>query len=199
MEAHIGRWCRVVHPYPCLWPSRVTPLAQSARLPGNGPIVRASSYWPQIRDVVQPPGTAIHRSRPPLGLLLYAAARDGRLVWQSANEFAVIEPPIGRIDDWARSDAGRTWLVRLDRRWENVMFGAPPLLVMLLSVPVAFIPMIGVLCALTLVAMAVLYLVLQMAVGVVRLLGQFRASPEGSARGVPLDYHALPWVRSRRL
>jgi hypothetical protein len=54
--------------------------------------VRASPYWREARDVVRPRGTGIHRSRLPLTLLLYTAARDGRLVWRTADEFALLSP-----------------------------------------------------------------------------------------------------------
>ena len=147
--------------------------------------VRVTPCWPQVRDVVRPPGVGIHRSRPPLGLLLYAAARDGRLVWRSADEFAVLEPPIARGSEWSSSDAGRTWLGRLDRWWDQLVFGVPPFLLLVLSLPTAFVPVAGPLVALLLVGIALLYVLVQMAAGLVpRLLRRMRGTSEDNARGL---------------
>jgi nucleoside phosphorylase len=147
--------------------------------------VRATPWWPQVRDVVRPPGVGVHRSRPPLGLLLHAAARDGRLVWRSADEFALIEPPIARGKEWASSDAGRTWLGRLDRWWDHLVFGVPPFLLLVVSVPVAFVPVVGLLVALLLVGIALLYILVQMVAGlIVGSLRRMRGTSEDSARGL---------------
>ncbi|GAA1636666.1 hypothetical protein [Actinoplanes couchii] len=147
--------------------------------------VRATPFWRQVRDTVRPPGVAIHRSRPPLGLLLYAAARDGRLVWRSADEFALLEPPIARGREWAGSDAGRTWSGRLDRWWDHLVFGVPPVLLLVLSVPTSFVPQVGKLLALLLVGVALLYISGQMTVGLIpRTLRRMRGTPDDSARGL---------------
>jgi nucleoside phosphorylase len=147
--------------------------------------VRATPFWPQVRDAVRPPGVGIHRSRPPLGLLLYAAARDGRLVWRSADEFALLEPPIARSREWASSDAGRTWLSRLDRWWDHLVFGVPPLLLLVLSVPVSLVPQAGPLLAILLVCVALLYVATQMTFGLIpRSLRRMRSSSDDSARGL---------------
>ncbi|PRX15875.1 5'-methylthioadenosine/S-adenosylhomocysteine nucleosidase family protein [Actinoplanes italicus] len=147
--------------------------------------VRATALWPQVRDAVRPPGVGIHRSRPPLGLLLYAAARDGRLVWRSADEFALLEPPIARGREWAGSDAGRTWLGRMDRWWDHLVFGVPPLLLLALSVPTSLVPRVGVLLALLLICTALLYIVAQMSLGLIpRSLKRMRGTSEDTARGL---------------
>ncbi|MFB9182923.1 hypothetical protein ACFFX1_32705 [Dactylosporangium sucinum] len=146
--------------------------------------VRSSPFWRQVRDVVRPPGTAIHRSRPPLGLLLSAAARDGRLVWRSAGEFAVIEPPIARKRDWAGSDAGRSWLARLDRWWDHLVFAVPAFAALMLSVPVAFVPGVGLAACLFLILLALLYVTVQLGFGLIRFPRSLRVSPEDSARGL---------------
>ncbi|MET7393046.1 hypothetical protein ABZS66_06055 [Dactylosporangium sp. NPDC005572] len=134
--------------------------------------------------MVRPPGTSIHRSRPPLGLLLFAAARDGRLVWRSAGEFAVIEPPIARMRDWAGGDPGRTWLARLDRWWDHLVFAAPAFTALALSVPVAFVPVAGLTAAVLLVLFALVYVTVQMGFGLIRRSRRFRDSPADSARGL---------------
>ena len=132
-----------------------------------------------------PPGVGIHRSRPPLGLLLYGAARDGRLVWRSADEFALVEPPIARGGEWASSDAGRTWLGRLDRWWDHLMFGVPPFLLLALGVPTSFVPQVGRFFALLLVCIALLYIVAQMTLGLIpRSLKRMRGTSDDSARSL---------------
>ncbi|MFF0151851.1 hypothetical protein [Micromonospora sp. NPDC005203] len=147
--------------------------------------VRATPSWPQVKDAVRPPGVGIHRSRPPLGLLLYGAARDGRLVWRSTDEFALIEPPIARGREWASSDAGRTWSGRLARWWDHLMFGLPPFLLLILSVPTSIVPQVGTLLALLLVCVALLYIAAQMTLGLVlRSLRRMRGTSEDSARGL---------------
>jgi len=145
--------------------------------------VRASTYWRQVRDVVRPHGVSIHRSRPPLTLLLYTAARDGRLVWRSADEFAVLEPPIARMRGWAGSDAGRIWLGRLSRWWEFVVYFGVPAILMVLAVPIAFVPVVGLAAAMLLILLAVAFVTAQMIVGLLRSIRHFRESPADSARG----------------
>jgi nucleoside phosphorylase len=146
--------------------------------------VRATPGWPQVKDAVRPPGVGIHRSRPPLSLLLYGAAQDGRLVWHSDDEFALIEPPIARGRDWASSDAGRTWIGRLDRWWDLLVFGVPPLLLLAASVPALFVPVVGPRVALLLVGIALLYILMQLTLGLIlrsfkRMWGTSDASVHG--------------------
>jgi nucleoside phosphorylase len=147
--------------------------------------VRASPYWRQVRDVVRPREVSIHRSRPPLALMLYAAARDGRLVWRAADEFAVLEPPIARMRDWARGDAGRTWLARLDRWWEMLVWLGTPLLLIVLAVPTAFIPVVGLAAAMLLLLLATVFVTAQMIVGLLRGLLHLRVPRVENAR----DFH----------
>lgn len=145
--------------------------------------MRASPYWRQVSSVVRPYGAAIHRSRPPLTLRLYAAARDGRLVWRTPGEFALLEPPIVRMRDWVGSKAGRTWLARLDRWWGGLVFGVPPFALMMLALPVAFVPAVGVIAASLLLLLATVYVVVQMAGGALRLPFAGRSSQGDEARG----------------
>ncbi|MBG0564898.1 5'-methylthioadenosine/S-adenosylhomocysteine nucleosidase family protein [Actinoplanes aureus] len=134
---------------------------------------------------MRPPGVGIHRSRPPLGLLLYVAAWDGRLVWRSADEFALIQPPIARGRDWARSAAGRTWLGRLDRWWDHLVFGVPPFLLLTASVPAAFVPVVGPRVALLLVGIALLYILAQVTVGLIlRSVNRMWGTSGDSVRGL---------------
>ncbi|WP_328458412.1 5'-methylthioadenosine/S-adenosylhomocysteine nucleosidase family protein [Amycolatopsis sp. NBC_00438] len=63
--------------------------------------------------------------------MLYAAARDNRLIWQGTDGFALLEPPL------VRPRAPRWWGLRhaladrADRNWSTVVLSAPPLLAFL--------------------------------------------------------------------
>ncbi|MGW4423129.1 5'-methylthioadenosine/S-adenosylhomocysteine nucleosidase family protein [Streptosporangium sp. NPDC004631] len=73
------------------------------------------------------------RARGPLSVVIYTAARDGRLVWRNTGAFAVLEPPHN-----ARfSGRPRGLLHLVDRRWEFLLFAGPPA-VLLLSALSAF-------------------------------------------------------------
>jgi nucleoside phosphorylase len=89
-----------------------------------------------VTDALRPRGVfGILRSRAPLPVILYLAARDGRLVWRGADAFAVLEPPRN-----ARLGGRPGRLMRqVDRHWDLAMFAAPPTLLLamaLVTVPV---------------------------------------------------------------
>lgn len=130
-----------------------------------GRLCRGSEHWHEARRSVRPPAWgALGRTRAPLALLLYVAARDGRLVRQALDEFAVLEPPVSRKPDWSACAAGSTWLGRLDRQWDTVVFGTPPLLLMLAAVPVAALTH-AYLPSLVLVMVALLIVAVRMLLG----------------------------------
>lgn len=65
------------------------------------------------------------RNRGPLAVLLYLAGREGRLVWQGVNGFAVLEPP---LPNRGRLFAGRISLSLLrlvDRYWSMLVAFVP--------------------------------------------------------------------------
>lgn len=131
--------------------------------------------------MVRPRRASLHRARPPLPLLLYAAGRSGRLVWQSADEFAVLEPPASRRRDWVSSPLGASWLARLDRWWNLLVLAVPLSLLMVLSLPVALI-LQSRLAALTLVATAVGYFVVHYLGGFVVEVVDLTAGVSGPTR-----------------
>jgi len=79
----------------------------------------------------------------------------------------MVEPPTARGREWAGSVAGRTWLGRLDRWWDQLVFGVPPFLLVAASVPAAFVPLVGPRVALLLVGIALLYILTQMTFGLI--------------------------------
>jgi nucleoside phosphorylase len=80
----------------------------------------------------------VFRSRGPLSLLLYVAAREGRLVWRDEHSYAVLEAPAAGPSP--RRLGYVPWPLRLlDRQWDTVLFGAPPALAM--ATAVALLPL----------------------------------------------------------
>ena len=72
----------------------------------------------------------VFRSRGPLALILYVAAREGRLAWRDETSFAVLEAPPARRAPYRLGYV--PWVLRLlDRRWEPVLFALPPALALL--------------------------------------------------------------------
>lgn len=88
--------------------------------------VHAAKLGRQAVGTVRPRGVlGVIRSRAPLSLLLYVAARDGLVVEQDGGGFAVLQPPL--VDGPTRSGGyGRRMLRALDRHWDLIVFIAPP-------------------------------------------------------------------------
>ncbi|WP_162795181.1 hypothetical protein [Nonomuraea lactucae] len=96
--------------------------------------VRAAARGRRAIDTVRPPGIhGLTRERAPLPVILYAAAREGRLVWLGPDAFAVLEPPYGT---W-RHGRPRGLLHLLDRRWDLLVFTVPPALALCASLGLA--------------------------------------------------------------
>lgn len=101
--------------------------------------VRRAEHGRRALRTVRPRGVlGLVRSRGPLAVILYVAAREGRLVWQHEDGFALLEPPLaGR--EWRRPPGVSSWALRLvDRHWDLLVLAVPPsfvLLVMLSLVP----------------------------------------------------------------
>ncbi|WP_155336354.1 hypothetical protein [Acrocarpospora corrugata] len=108
--------------------------------------VRRAERGRQAIGTVRPRGVGVFRARAPLAVVLYAADREGRLVWQDPHTFALLEPP----QDDMRGHRPRGWLRAVDRQWEFAMFLGPATLVMLsgLVVGLAWSPVLGILLAL---------------------------------------------------
>lgn len=90
--------------------------------------VHAAELGQQAAGTARPRGVVgLVRSRAPLPLLLYVAARDGLVVEQDSGGFAVLQPPL--VDGPNRSGGYGRWMLRaLDRHWDMVVFATPPAL-----------------------------------------------------------------------
>lgn len=65
------------------------------------------------------------RDRGPLSVLLYLAGREGRLVWQGVNGFAVLEPPLPNRGRLFAGGVSLSLLRLMDRYWPMVVVFAP--------------------------------------------------------------------------
>ncbi|MGW0810770.1 5'-methylthioadenosine/S-adenosylhomocysteine nucleosidase family protein [Nonomuraea sp. NPDC002799] len=99
--------------------------------------VRRAERCRDVADVIRPRGIfGVLRSRAPVAIILYVAARDGRLVWQSPEAFAVLESPHNsRLAD----RPGIPLLRLLDKRWDLVLFLLPPAVLLMLAAALALL------------------------------------------------------------
>jgi hypothetical protein len=90
--------------------------------------VRAAPLGSQAVATMRPRGgVGLVRSRAPLSVLLFVAARDGLVTEQDNGGYAVLQRPAASPP--IRSGGYQLRLLRwLDRRWDFVLFGGPPLL-----------------------------------------------------------------------
>ncbi|MFC4145114.1 hypothetical protein ACFO0M_02490 [Micromonospora mangrovi] len=92
--------------------------------------VWSTEYAREAIDLVRPRGPlGIIRSRGPLPLMLYVAARDGRLVWNGPESLAILQPP-GDIALPAVGGLRLGVLRRLARAWDITLFAVPPALML---------------------------------------------------------------------
>src|SRR5438046_611094 len=90
---------------------------------------RRADHGAQAYRVARPRGQfGMFRDRGPLPVLLYVAAREGRLVWQDENSFAVLEPPLPAREPLLAGGLRLGALRAIDRHWELLCFGGPPAL-----------------------------------------------------------------------
>lgn len=138
-------------------------------------MLRRAEHGRAVAGTIRPRGIlGLIRERAPLPIILYVAARDGRLVWRGTDAFAVLEPPRA-----ARLTGRPGRLLRLvDRHWDFVLFFAPPAVLMGLSlaaIPLAMLwqrspLLLGgalLLCLLALLYVA-LFMVAMVGTGIVR-------------------------------
>src|SRR5215470_16493774 len=78
-----------------------------------------------------------YRSRPVLALLLYLAAAQGRLVWRSPREFAVLEPPVAD-HGWAGPGWHAWWAKRVEGAWQFLRI-VSPMFPLLAALPLALL------------------------------------------------------------
>ncbi|XVQ82299.1 hypothetical protein ACQP2K_25955 [Microbispora siamensis] len=154
---------------------------------------RAAEHGPRAVDAVRPRGIfGLVRSRGPLAVVLYAASRQGRLVWQGADSFALLDPPRTPPSPW-RGPRGLPDL--LDRRWEFLVFAGPPAAGLLVSLLLAAAHQW--LAAILVLPLTVLYVAVLMTAMVAVLLGGFirglATDPEGH-RSADAEVCFLNWT-----
>jgi nucleoside phosphorylase len=132
--------------------------------------VRQTRDGRRATRIIRPFGIGPYRSRPPLPVLLYLASREERLVWRSAEAFAVIEPPLTRRDDWVAGGKSFRALDLLVRGWSLLILLIPPVIVALVAQLVARSSASGAVIALATAVAIMLYLALYMLVVIVRAL-----------------------------
>ena len=95
--------------------------------------VRAAPLGLQAVATMRPRSVVgVVRARAPLSLLLFVAAQDRLVTEQDNGGYAVLQRPAA--DPPIRSGGYKLRLLRwLDRRWDFVMFGGPPILAILIA------------------------------------------------------------------
>ena len=115
--------------------------------------MRAAPLGRQAAATLRPRATGLARSRAPLPLLLYVAARDGLVVSQDGGGFAVLRRP--GVHRPVRSGGYGLRLLRwLDANWEFVVLGGPAavgLLVAMAAAPFPATRAVGLVAALSVV------------------------------------------------
>jgi nucleoside phosphorylase len=88
-------------------------------------VLRRAERGREVVRTIRPRGIfGLIRERAPLSIILYAASREGRLVWQGSDAFALLEPPRGE-----RVTGRPGGLLRLvGKRWDLMLFMGPPAL-----------------------------------------------------------------------
>ena len=114
--------------------------------------VRAAPLGSRAVATMRPRGAVgLVRSRAPLSVLLFVAARDGLVTEQDNGGYAVLQRPSASPP--VRSGGYQLRLLRwLDRRWDLVLFGGPPLLGLVtaaLAAPFAATRLLGLVAAAT--------------------------------------------------
>ncbi|GAA3300456.1 hypothetical protein Dvina_04280 [Dactylosporangium vinaceum] len=129
--------------------------------------VREAEFGDEALSVVRPRGVlGIFRARAPLAVMLYAASRDGRLVWRSPGAFALLRPPTDKA--MRRPPGLRPALLRLvDRRWDFLAMALPPGIALLSTLILALsVDVVGrtavIIVGLPLALLAALYLAILM-------------------------------------
>jgi len=120
-------------------------------------------------DAARPRGLfGVLRGRGPVAVQVYVADRDGRVVWQHGQAFALIEPPAAEPGPLLSGGLPLIAARVLDRHWDVTLFAVPP--VLLLAAGVAAMPQRQALLVVVLALLAVLYVAVLMTCFVVRSL-----------------------------
>jgi len=152
--------------------------------------VSGAPHGREATRIIRPDGLGPFRARPPLPVVLYLAAREGRLVRGPGGAFAVVEPPVARAAEWAATPIGSSALASLARWWDHLTFVVPPLVVLLVAVPVVLASPTGAVIVLV-TAVAYLTLVMVVALGklALRSLSGYGRRGDGPMGGELRSYH----------
>ncbi|MEU8148392.1 hypothetical protein [Nonomuraea sp. NPDC048901] len=86
-------------------------------------VLRRAERGREVLRTIRPRGIfGLIRERAPLSIILYAAAREGRLVWHGLDAFALLEPPRG---ERVTGRPGKL-LHLVGKSWDLMMFMGPP-------------------------------------------------------------------------
>jgi nucleoside phosphorylase len=160
--------------------------------------VREAEFGREAVGLVRPRGPlGVVRGRGPLSLLLYAAAREDRLVWRNPESLALLQPPGDRPRP--SPDLRAAVARRLVRGWDGWVLLVPPVLALAVATLVGLVwTTIG---ALFLILGALLYVAVLMTCGVVSML-LARKEPEvtpGEGWSMVLCHHVETNARPRLL
>ncbi|MEU6156172.1 hypothetical protein ABZ816_40000 [Actinosynnema sp. NPDC047251] len=126
---------------PTSTPDRGLTWRESARAART---VLAAEHGRRARAAVRPrTSRGLVRDRAPLAVGLYAASRDGRLIRQGHDGFALLEPPLSRTPAPRWRGLAHAVVDRVDRNWGAVVLGTPPTLALLTATALALIPGTG--------------------------------------------------------
>lgn len=161
--------------------------------------VRAAEYGRRATATVRGQGVSgLLPARGPLALLLYVAAREGRLVWQGERGFMVLEPPPLISRRFLGTGVGLRFLRLVDRHWQTLLFAGPPALALVLAA--SLLPFPGARLTILLLALAALvHIAVFMAAVVVttgralwRSLGAAGAGPRAVAESLAGHHWTVP-------
>ncbi|WP_200308659.1 5'-methylthioadenosine/S-adenosylhomocysteine nucleosidase family protein [Streptomyces adelaidensis] len=161
--------------------------------------VRAAEYGRRATATVRGRGiSGLLPARGPLAVLLYVAAREGRLVWQSERGFMVLEPPLLISRRFLGAGIGLRLLRLVDRHWQTLLFAGPPTLA--LSAAASLLPFRDARLAVLLLApAALLHVAVLMAAMVVtsgwalwRSFGAEGAGPRAVAESLAGNHWTVP-------
>jgi nucleoside phosphorylase len=155
--------------------------------------VRAAEHGRDAVERFRPRGVSgLVRSRPPLAVLLWLAAHRGLLIWRSADEFAVLDPPRGGPLTVENPRPVRKFGA-VDRWWDVLVFAVPAFTLLLTAVAAGLTRTdAGTVVALLLVVATLLWVLVMMLGVVLRgALELFRTVERRPDANVPMALNSV--------